>query len=283
MKTLSLPMETSKFSTFLSYGGGIQTFAMLILMEKGKIIADEVIFADTGAEHSETYHHIETVVKPLCEKIGIKFTIVRMEKSVIDHDTRERKIARSLTDVIEIRKRIPSLRNRWCTEYSKITPIKLYLRKEQKAGNYTKPARALIGISLDEWQRIHKPHLSEYITSYPLIEMRMSRKDCIDLIRKSGYPLPPKSGCYYCPFQGIDQWRKLYDTERDKFFYAAHLEEQDPKFPTYTLARNRNGPLPLCNMAIHFGEGSMRLTDFDHDLDGVDEDMSCAQRGYCHL
>ena len=142
------------------------------------------------------------------------------------------------------------------------------------------PATALIGISQDEWQRMHKPHLSEYVASYPLIEMRMTRQDCMDLIKKSGYPLPPKSGCYFCPFQGPQQWRKLYETERDKFNYAMQLEERDPKFPTYTLARDRKGPLPLRKMLIRFGEGSKDLTEFDTDLS---EEMSCEQGGYCHI
>ena len=269
-----------KNSTFLSYGGGLQTFAILILIEKGKVRADEVIFADTGAEHSETYEHIENVVKPICERIGVDFTVVRMAKQVKDRITKEMKVAHSLTETIEIRGRIPSLRNRWCTEYSKIVPIKHYIREKQAKRAYVKPATALIGISLDEWQRMHKPHLSEYVTSYPLIEMRMTRQDCIELIRKSGYPLPPKSGCYFCPFQGPQQWRKLYETERDKFNYAMQLEERDPKFPTYTLARDKKGPLPLRKMSARFGEGSKDLTEFDIELN---EEMSCEQGGYCHI
>lgn len=274
--------EVNKRSMFLSYGGGIQTFAMLVLMEKGKIKADEVVFADTGAEHLETYQHIENVVKPLCEKIGIQFTVIQMAKSVKDRNTGGTKVVHSLTETIEIRGRIPSLRNRWCTDYSKITPIKHYIRSKQIEGIYVKPAVAMIGISQDEWQRMHKPHLTEYITSYPLVEMKITRQDCIEIIKKSGYPLPPKSGCYFCPFQGPSQWRKLYNTERNKFNYAMLLEEQDLKFPTYTLARDRRGPLPLRKMAIKFGEGSRNLLDFGPE-GWEDEDMSCSQRGYCHI
>jgi hypothetical protein len=267
-------------SVFISYGGGIQTFAMLVLAEKGKIKADEVVFSDTGAEHQETYNHIEQIAKPLCKKLGIEFTTTRMSKVVTERETGEKKIASSLIDVVQLRKRIPSLKNRWCTEYSKIVPIKMYLREEQKRLRYEKPAVALIGISVDEWQRMHKPHLSEYTVSYPLIDLRLTRSDCIRLIKESGYPLPPKSGCYFCPFQGTDQWRKLYNTERDKFDHSMKLEEQDPKFPTYSLARDRKGPLPLRNMKIRFGDGSRDLTEFTLDMRVT---MSCLQEGYCHV
>ena len=279
-QTLLYEYLTEKKSMFLSYGGGVQTFAILILMEKGKVSADEVVFADTAAEHFETYEHIENVVKPICERIGVDFTVVRMAKQVKDRITKEIKIAHSLTETIEIRGRIPSLKNRWCTDYSKITPIKHYIKEKQAKGAYVKPANALLGISLDEWKRMHKPHLKQYVTSYPLIEMRMTRQDCIELIRKSGYPLPPKSGCYFCPYQSLRQWRKLYETERDKFNYAMQFEERDPKFPTYTLARHKKHPLPLRKMLIRFGEGSKDLTEFDIDLS---EEMSCEQGGYCHI
>jgi len=278
--TLQLSILNERKSSFISYGGGIQTFAMLVLVEKGKVQTDEVIFADTGAEHYETYDHIEHTVRPLCERLGIDFTTVKMKKMVTERETGEKKIASSLVDVIELRKRIPSLKNRWCTEYSKIAPIKMYLREKQKEARYKKPAVALIGISVDEWQRMHKPHLSEYTVSYPLIDLKLTRSDCISLIKASGYPLPPKSGCYFCPFQNVVQWRKLYDTERDKFNYSMKLEERDPKFPTYTLARDRKGPLPLRKMAIRFGDGSRDLTEFAVD---VGEGMACAQRGYCHV
>ena len=63
--------------TFLSFGAGVQTTAMLIMLAQGKIHADAVIFADTGAEHPETYDYIERYDKPLCEKMGIPFLTVR--------------------------------------------------------------------------------------------------------------------------------------------------------------------------------------------------------------
>jgi 3'-phosphoadenosine 5'-phosphosulfate sulfotransferase (PAPS reductase)/FAD synthetase len=42
-------------SRFLSYGAGMQTFALLVMAEQGEIQIDEVVFANTGAEHPETY------------------------------------------------------------------------------------------------------------------------------------------------------------------------------------------------------------------------------------
>jgi len=66
---------------FLSYGAGMQTFALLVMAEQNEIQIDEVVFADTGAEHPETYDHIENVAMPICDRIGISFTTVRMSRS----------------------------------------------------------------------------------------------------------------------------------------------------------------------------------------------------------
>ena len=40
-------------SRFLSYGAGMQTFALLVMAEQGEIQIDEVVFADTGAEQDQ--------------------------------------------------------------------------------------------------------------------------------------------------------------------------------------------------------------------------------------
>ena len=69
---------------FLSYGAGMQTFALLVMAKQGEIHIDEVVFADTGAEHPETYAHIENVAKPICKSMGIAFRTVRMAKEVSD-------------------------------------------------------------------------------------------------------------------------------------------------------------------------------------------------------
>ena len=39
-------------SRFLSYGAGMQTFALLVMAEYGEIQIDEVVFADTGGEQA---------------------------------------------------------------------------------------------------------------------------------------------------------------------------------------------------------------------------------------
>ena len=72
----------------LSFGGGVQTTAMAILMAQGKITCDEVVFADTGAEKPETYWYMESYSEPLFKEIGIPFTKVRATPNLVElcHD-----------------------------------------------------------------------------------------------------------------------------------------------------------------------------------------------------
>ncbi len=259
--------------TFLSLGLGQQTVALLVLATKGKLKIDEAVFADTGGEHEETYDYLRKIAQPMAEKAGIPFTIVTMAKNAYERETKEARVCHSLEGIIGWRRRIPSIRMRWCTEYSKITPIKLYIREKQKRGEYVKPARAIIGISFEERLRMHKPHLSEYVTEYPLVERQLVRQDCKQIILAAGYPLPPKSGCYFCPFQSREAWHELYKKDPQKYWKSVEMEERDPGFPGYRLHKK-----PLRDLAVSFGEGSYSLDDFE-----IRGDMSCEQAGYCHV
>ena len=271
--------------TFISMGAGVQTTALLILVAQGKVTTDAVMFADTGAEHPETYDYIEKYLKPLCNDLKIPFITVKMHKKVTERDTGEKIYADSLREVITARHRVPSINNRWCTDYSKITPMKLAVRELQEQGKMEKPATALIGISTDEKHRavkpdgsLKQPHLSEYKNEYPLLNLGISRNDCYAIIKDYGWPVPIKSGCYFCPFQGPRDWANLYRTNQELFWDSVALEEEDINFPTYNLYP-RGGKKGLRRLASGpgFGDGSKKLDDFD-DYEGeacVEVESSC--------
>jgi len=63
----------------LSFGGGVQTTALTILICQGKVKADMAIFADTGCERPETYWYIDTWMKPMLSAANIPLQVVRSE------------------------------------------------------------------------------------------------------------------------------------------------------------------------------------------------------------
>jgi hypothetical protein len=76
-----------------------------------------------------------------------------------------------------------------------------------------------IGISVDEAQRM-KPAREKngdpatWVTNrWPLIDLRMSRNDCLRWLEKHGYPRAPRSACTFCPFHSDEEWRGLTPEE----------------------------------------------------------------------
>jgi hypothetical protein len=83
----------------------------------------------------------------------------------------------------------------------------------------------MLGISLDEWRRMRTDSGISYTRlAYPLIDRRMSRMDCINVIQGAGLPVPPKSSCWFCPYHSLSGWRKLRREEPVLFQRVCDLE-----------------------------------------------------------
>lgn len=101
---------------------------------------------------------------------------------------------------------------RRCTDHWKIRPIRRFIRQElSRRGEPAKPgaAECWLGISLDEWTRMHTSNV-KYITHvYPLVDRRMTREACVAWLERHDLPVPPKSSCTFCPFKSIDSWKRM--------------------------------------------------------------------------
>ena len=73
----------------------------------------------------------------------------------------------------------------------------------------------LMGISLDEIRRM-KPSRLPYIENiFPLIDLRMRRRDCFLWMESHGYPIPPRSACTFCPYHSRKEWRNIKSNQED--------------------------------------------------------------------
>jgi hypothetical protein len=199
----------------LSYGGGVNSVALMILLIQEKLPLDGVVFADSGGEVPETYAYLDTAREYLAPH-GITLTVVA-------------KTGLNLYDTCMKRQVIPSTLWRWSTRDAKVTPI---LRHYRSLGTHV---NQYLAIARDEAHRM-KDSRVEYVTNiYPLIERKLTRDDCVQIITDAGLPLPPKSACFFCPFSSVSRWRWLYDEHPDLFEKAMVLEEQGKHFPTQRL------------------------------------------------
>lgn len=237
--------------TILSFGAGVQTTALAILVAEGKVRADAVVFADTGAEKPETYWYMETYTKPLMAEGKVPFVTVR---TTIPSEKG------NLYDFLWSIKDIPNIRFRRCTDHFKIRPIRKLIGKN---------CLQLIGFSIDEVQRAKESRHPEH-KAYPLIEMGMSVIDARRTISDFGWPLPLKSSCFFCIYQPWLEWNWLKNNHADLFQKAIDLEARYYERKPYM--RNRFGLLR--------GTGLWRLKDGLQPEMLVPGEYACWE-GYC--
>ncbi len=240
----------------LSFGAGVNTVALMIMLIRDEVPLDGAVFADTGGETPATYDSLN-VARNYLSKYDIPLTVV----SARPRDT-------DLYETAFRRRVIPSVKWRWCTRDFKVNPIHRYY---SKLGGHI---YQYIGIAFDEVYRM-KDSRDEFITNlYPLVENRLTRQDCIDIIAKEGLPVPEKSGCYFCPFNSTERWRQLLERYPNLVDKAIELEENSKHFPSQRLTdqifREREQvTLRAFRKRLNSGVGIVRIPD----------GMACG--GYC--
>lgn len=198
----------------LSYGAGVQTFGVLVAIEAGLIDPPAmVVFADTQNEEIATYKHFGEIAIPLMQRLEIPFRLI----------TRGNLYRDSI-----LAKRTPN--PPMCTKTYKIRPIEKFLTRVFPVG----VIQVMIGISTDEESRSQSKSENKRIEKiFPLLELGLSRFQVIELIKAKGYPVPPKSGCFFCPWKS-KEFQTMRQTNPDKFQACLNLEAHSGhKLPKY--------------------------------------------------
>lgn len=93
-----------------------------------------------------------------------------------------------------------------------------------------------IGYSTDEIGRAYKAQNArksqgKWRPRFPLIELGMNRGDCVALVRRMGWPDPPRSSCWMCPNMRVEEWREVMSDQRDRtqvIQFDRELRMRDP-------------------------------------------------------
>lgn len=221
-----------------SYGGGVQSNAVLALAAQGRLQFDAFIFANVGSdsENPATLRYIEEYAKPFAEEFNIPLVEVQatFEKKP---DTLLASLERQQSVTIPAFVEGGGIYGRNCTSSFKIRVINKRLKKEYP-NTYV---RAGIGFSTDEWKRARDTEWHDRFSSedakrpemygfwkqnyYPLLEMRLSRNDCHRIITEAGLPVAPKSSCYFCPYHRAGEWIAMKKYEPELFEKACYVDE----------------------------------------------------------
>lgn len=192
---------------------GKDSTAMLLLMIERNMPIDLVITADTGMEFPEMHDHLAKVDEFLFRERGLHITTVRHPMGfewMMFEEPKQRK------NSIDNRKRLgvplygngwPGYRVRWCTGQLKTHLIE----KETNRLKGQKTAIQYVGIAADEAWRCK----SDKNKRYPLVEWGLTEADALQICYAHGfefgglYEIYSRCSCWCCPFQRIDELRKL--------------------------------------------------------------------------
>lgn len=219
-----------------SYGGGLNSTAMLIEWVNRGYRLNLILFADTGGERPETYAQVAKMSRWLQDRgyppvITVQYTdktgaVVTLEDRCLQTN------------------RLPSLAYGFkkCSQRFKRGPQDKYVnnwapaRVEWGAG---RKITKLLGYDADEPHRAEraqrryqmdlasdKPSLDvrKYVYQYPLIAWDMGRDECHEIALAAGFERVPKSACFFCPSTSNAEIYRLQDSHPDLLARALAIE-----------------------------------------------------------
>jgi hypothetical protein len=246
----------------LSFGGGIQTTALAIMVAGGRAETDVMVFADTGSESPATYRHMESFEAWLrergCEVVHVEAPVGPLYEYVWERSA-----------VIPVRVgNNEGLGHRQCTRQWKITPILNYA----KSLTEDRPIIMQLGISYDEIYRMKPSPDKGVVREWPLVDLKMTREDCRKVILDTGITEAPKSACYFCPLLPGAHFKRLAVEAPNLFEKAAKLEDRmntrrEGKKPVYLTATGKS--------LRHLQTGQMSLLAMLDGQEGAECEGSC--------
>lgn len=218
-----------------SFGGGVQSTAVLVMQALGMLDKpfDVFVFSNVGddSENPGTIEYIKKYAKPFANKHGIPL--------VVTHKTTFGKKETLYQFIYRTKRSVPipaymstgAPGTRSCTNEFKIKAVDRWIRRQGCSH-----ATVGLGISLDEFTRARKEHWQDRYSEssdkygflkrlyHPLIHQRVDRGNCRAIIQNAGLPVPPKSSCWFCPFQRPSEWIEMKREQPELFSRAIDLD-----------------------------------------------------------
>lgn len=259
----------------VSYGGGVQSTALLVLAAEHRVDFPLFIFANTGddSENPGTLDYVRGPAAAYAAANGVE--LVELGRVLRDGSSRtllEEVRGQDRSIPIPARMGAGGFGRKRCTDRFKIQVVRRELRR--RGASAGSPATVAIGISVDEIERAGTPGADPRdptrLIEYPLLQLGLRRRDCVRLIADAGLPVPPKSACSFCPYHDADTWRRQRRTDPERWAVSVEVD---------ALVRER---------AVRLGRGAMGLVhpdlplaDVVDDRQGVLEGMDGCDSGWC--
>jgi hypothetical protein len=214
--------------TVISYGGGVQSTALVVLSLSEQWRVDEIVHVDLmDAESPATREYVARFREWLQREHGRDITVI------------ERNMYRDMLDnpgFTPVPWRIAdgsAMLSRQCTRQYKVQPLQRYLY-DRYPGDCI---RLMLGISVDEFHRMRDSSAARIEHVYPLVDARLTRWQCREIIERAGLAVPSKSSCWFCPYrtpgsqlvllQHYPQLREMADALEDRINTERRRRGQD--------------------------------------------------------
>jgi len=252
----------------ISWGGGTQSTALMLMMLEENKPVDYIIFSDTGDESEMTYAQVYKVQKYVEEKYGKEIIVVKKTKEsktndeIIEmvkggnftgKDYRSSNYAdlyqnqvlfyQGVLDqadivphwVINQHGELGKLMGRQCTVTYKIMQIISEIRNREGLKRFNAKLHRInmyIGFTTDEISRV-KPSPSSYIVNlFPLVDKKLTKFDCIDYVKKELGFTPVSSVCNMCYANDFKRIYNLYLTDQTSWNKLLVLDDAMANKPT---------------------------------------------------
>lgn len=238
----SLRHEYDFGKNYLSFGGGVNSVALMLWLIEHDI-EFESVFADHGGDYPETYEYVDMLLAKGYE-IAVLKPKMKVHEKMVD-----------LYGCCYEYRTTPGIFKRWCTSRYKVNPIKNYV---------SKPCFLFLGIAAEEAHRAKRNKEYEFgiVRDYPLIDHNINRQGCVEIIKRHGLPVPPKSGCFFCPFQKASEIRELYHRCDDLFDKALELEKRNIEY-NKAKGKKQSGYLHISNRPLEVVAMTDQIELFD--------------------
>jgi len=213
--------------TVISYGGGVQSTALVVLSLSEQWRVDEIVHVDLmDAESPATREYVARFREWLQREHGRDITVIErnMYRDMLDNP--------GFTPVPWRGKYERFILSRQCTRQYKVAPLQRYLYDK-----YDGRIGLMLGISVDEYHRMRDSSAARIEHVYPLVDRRLTRWQCRDIIERAGLSVPYKSSCWFCPYrtpgsqlvllQHYPQLREMADALEDRINTERRRRGQD--------------------------------------------------------
>lgn len=200
----------------LGYGGGTQTVAMCILVERGILHKpDRIVCADTGRETDTTWGYLDDRMSDMLADLGLVVEIAPHDLAAVDMYGKNGDL---LIPAYTATGKLPT----FCSVEWKQRVSQRYLR--QTGVPPTQVVNTWIGFAFDE-KRTRSRGEGVWLRSYPLVDLMLTTHDCEQIILGRGWPIPFKSACWMCPHRSNAEWRAIRDHNPSE--WAAAIAEDE--------------------------------------------------------